>query len=237
MKQLQEVTQRDLQGCSMDELKQMADSQVERYRKVKQSIKDTDNPMYTDEVKDYEQKQARQTLDDNVKAIQEAYQDLGNHYIEELEQQAALATIKPSVQDKELVDGLLEEAKANLSMAVGDQSKQDAVSDLNDKTAYMTDTQKVALRRRLPELLGQSKKSDQKVRTVGSTLAEIKTEEEGALNMLKQDVASGIGIAYRNLRLAEESGKERRKEFAGEGDDAGSSELSTTKTDVLYKGM
>ncbi|WP_269409614.1 hypothetical protein [Lentibacillus daqui] len=234
MKKLEEIKKADIQGDSMDTLKSMADSQVRQYKKIVEKIKNDDNPMMTKEVKDYETAQQRRILDDNIKVIREAYQEIGNQHIAELEREAALTTIKPTLKDKELAEEIAEEAKFNLAMAVGDTSAQEAISKLRNQVEYMTDSQKVALKRKMPELLSyaDSDKTKQGLRSIGYGLS-VKTEAEGALELMKQAVASGIGQEYRNMTLAEQAGKELRGLFSTEG----SSELSTTKTDVFYRDM
>lgn len=234
MKKLEEIKQAELQTYSMDRLEKMADDQVGQYKNVIHEIRNEDNPIMTDEVKDYEKAQQRKILDNNIKAIRAAYQEVGEQRIAELEREAALTTIKPTPKDKELADDIAEEAKFNLAMAAGDKSKQEAISKLRDQVGYMTNGQKVALKRKMPELLSQSDsdKTKQDLRTIGHGLS-VKTEAEAALELMRNDVASGVGMDYWHMQLAEQAGKESRSLFSSEG----SSELDTTKTDIFYRGM
>lgn len=215
MRKLEMIKQQDVKGNSMEQLEKMAGDQVGRYKKAVEKIKNDDNPMMTQEVKDYEAAQQRKILDDNMKVIRSAYQKIGQSNIAELERDAALTTIKPTEKDKELVEEIAEDTKSNLAMAIGDTSKSEAITKLKHQVGYMTNTQKVALKRKMPELLSQadSDKTKQDLRTIGYGLSGIKTESEGALELMKRDVASGVGLEYDHMKLAEQVGKERRSQF------------------------
>lgn len=223
-------------GYSLDRLQEEVGSQIKQYKKEVKRIQESDDPiMNTLGKKEYETKNIRKVFEDNIKKIESQYKAQGQEEIKELEQEAKLSHFKPSQSDQELVDNITEDFVFDLFMKTGDE-KQAIVSDLSDKIGEMSATQKVALRRKLPQLMQQLKDEpravQRKLRSVGHSLSDIRTEEEAALELLKQDVASGGTAEYRTLLIAERANAERRKQWEGPGDT-----LPSTKFEVEYKSI
>lgn len=224
-----------LERKSLQHLEDEVSRQVRLYKRETQKIRESDDPvMNTPGKKDYEIGQIRRTFEKNINTIEQQYQVQGQREIEELEQQAALSYIKPSQSDKELVENITDDFLFSFSMAVGDSEKLEDVSKFERSINSMSQEQKVALRRRLPQIMkqleGDSGGVRRKMQGIGQSLSEIKTEEEGALKLLKQDVASGGLSEYRTLLAAEKVNANRRKQWESSGDT-----LSGLDFEVEYK--
>src|SRR5699024_1006280 len=148
----------------------------------------------------------------------------------------ALSAVNPSQSDKETVSGIAEDFLYSLTMAAGEAEKLAEIGKLSAKIAHMSDEKKVALRRRLPAIMQQSKDESQavqrKLRSMGQGLSDIKTESELTLEAAKQDISSGCTSEYRTMLIAERANAERRREWETPGDN-----ISDKKFEVGYKSI
>src|SRR5699024_7689747 len=138
------------------------------------------NPLYTDEVKDYE----IQKLHDKY---EQATADLANNYsqwratqIEEAKQKAARSFVKVSDKDKQLAEQLA--ARYSLQIAA---DGQDAAHAIADEIALLSDSERVALQSHINGLLASIDKGPDKKRIIDAVRT-VKNHDAVAYDVAKQ---------------------------------------------------
>lgn len=129
--------------------KAAADIYDEYMAKVKQ-IKQSDNPMFTDEVKKYELARLKQEYEEKSAAIEAEYQEYRQKAIEDAKVRAARAVVKVTEADKLTAEQFAN--RAILSLA-GAADKSAALKRIADDIALLTDEQKTALQGEIVRVL------------------------------------------------------------------------------------
>lgn len=129
--------------------KAAADIYDEYIAKVKQ-IKQSDNPIYTDEVKAYELERLKKEYEEKSAEIEAEYLAYRDKAIEEAKVRAARATVKITEADKLTAEQFA--TRAMLSLA-GAADKSAALKRIADDIALLTDEQKTALQGEIVRVL------------------------------------------------------------------------------------
>lgn len=131
--------------------KQASDIHDEYMTKVKQ-IKQSDNPIYTEEVKKYELARLKEEYEQKSAEIEEEYQKYRKQAIQEAKIRAAQATI--NVTDKDRLTAEQFATRAMLSLASA-SDKSAALKRIADDISLLTDEQKTALQGEIVRVLEQ----------------------------------------------------------------------------------
>lgn len=131
--------------------KQASDVYDEYVTKVKQ-IKQSDNPIYSDEVKSYELARLKQEYEEKSAAIEAEYLAYREKAIEEAKVRAARAVVEVTEADKLTAEQFAN--RAILSLA-GAADKGAALKRIADDIALLTDEQKTALQSEIVRVLEQ----------------------------------------------------------------------------------
>lgn len=131
--------------------KAAADIYDEYMAKVKQ-IKQSDNPIYTDEVKAYELARLKEEYEQKSAEIEEEYQKYRKQAIEDAKVKAARAVVKITEADKLTAEQFAN--RAILSLA-GAADKGAALKRIADDISLLTDEQKTALQGEIVRVLEQ----------------------------------------------------------------------------------
>lgn len=131
--------------------KAAADIYDEYRAKVKQ-IKQSDNPMFTEEVKAYELERLKKEYEQKSQEIEAEYQEYRKKAIEDAKIRAARAVIKVSEADKLVAEQFANRAILSLAGAADISA---ALKRIADDISLLTDEQKTALQGEIVRVLEQ----------------------------------------------------------------------------------
>lgn len=117
--------------------------------KVKQ-IKESDNPIYTDEVKAYELERLKKEYEEKSQEIEAEYLAYREKAIQDAKVKAARATVKVSDADKLTAEQFATRAMLSLASAA---DKSVALKQIADDISLLTDEQKTALQSEIVRVL------------------------------------------------------------------------------------
>jgi hypothetical protein len=190
------------------------DKKVSQFRKAVDKIEKSEDPRLDGrEVKDYEISKLRDSLESEVAEINSKYKQEAQGLLEQRKSEAATSYFKPSTYDKEFVGSVLDEFTANVAFAYGDQQKSEAFRSLESRFEHMTPEQLFAVKSQLPKVL-QSVSDEgtlKNLRRVNSTLSELKTPAQEALEEAKMLAVSKPDMAFTRLTMTHSAFKDKAK--------------------------
>jgi len=199
----------------MDYNKQI-EQEVSRYRKAVTTIRTSDNPYYSENLKvqDYEIAKLRDELEKKVSDISDQFNSVIDTQIVEFEEKAAKSYFRPSESDRKLVGAILGEFKTDILLAYTEADKADVFDRLEKKLGYLDDANALyEVKTRLPELvqaLGHDESTLKKLKGINSTLQALKTPEQAELDELKESKMNGVDWDFRRLRMTHPSFSDHR---------------------------
>lgn len=136
----------------LDNFEKQASDIYDEYMKKMKQIKQSDNPIYTDEVKKYELARLKQEYEQKSQEIEAKYQEYRKKALEDAKVKAARAVIKVSEADKLTAEQFANRAILSLASA---SDKSAALKRIADDIALLTDEQKTALQGEIVRVLAQ----------------------------------------------------------------------------------
>lgn len=199
-------------GHSLKQLEDKVEAEIRQFKKLKTSINDSDEPSLNnvEGQKEYLIAQNKDTLDRNVKKIDEAYRKMCRELIAEQEEKVAQSTEHiPSKTDSEFAQSIADDFAFSASLHSSDDAVLEEIAGIEKRISLLDDNKKRALRRYYPTMMSAvESKGDavkRKMRTIGHKLADIKTEDEAVLEKMKEAERAGASTQYRVLLAAEKS--------------------------------
>lgn len=208
-------------GHSLATLETEVKHQLLQFKKEKKAIQESDEPrLQVNGQKAWEIDRLKRTLDENIKAVDELYREMGNELIAEQEQKIAASYVKPSQSDKELAESIRDEFIFNVSMQTTDDGMSEEIRKVQKRIDSLNDGQKIAFKSEFPAMLSKvdDGRMQHKLRTAGHALKSVQTEDEAALGKLKEAVRSGASTPYRMELIAQQAMTKSAREKASAGD-------------------
>lgn len=166
--------------------KQASDIYDEYMAKVKQ-IKQSNNPIYTEEVKAYELERLKKEYEQKSQEIEAEYQKYREKAIEEAKIRAAQARMKITKEDRAVAEQFKNRA---LLKIVGTSDKGKALSEIKNEIELLTDEQKTALQGYIAEILKDIDGHILQKQAVISAVQDVCNEDLLAYEVAKQLPAS-----------------------------------------------
>src|SRR5699024_10332338 len=131
------------------------------YEAKVERIKESDNPLYTDEVKEYEIQKLNEEYEQATSQLAVEYSAWRAEQVEEAKQKAARSFVKVSDKDKQLAEQLA--ARYSLRIA---SDGQDAAHAIAGEIALLSDSERVALQSHIGGLLASIENTADKNRII-----------------------------------------------------------------------
>ena len=190
----------ELQLPELEKYEKQANDLYETYQKQVNHIKKSDNPIYTEEVREYELNRLKEEYEQKSAEVEQEYAAYRAKQQEEARKLAAQATINVSDKDRLTAEQFATRASLNLAIA---QDKGEALKQLTEEIALLTNEQKTALQREIGGVLASV--SDDYITDKQSIIAAV------------QDVRNSDLLAYevaRQLPFSVKPEAERHKGIA-----------------------
>lgn len=177
---------------------------VNKFNKDVKEIRESDHPKYNDQaVRDYDLRQIRQQLDEEVDGLKAEYKQIADGLLAEAERKAARSSFQ-SPANTAAIDTVLADFAADVALAYSEHDKQAAYKKLSSAIANMDINEMAHVRRKLPAIIGQA--SDEatvkQLRHINSVLSEeLKTPERLEYERLKERTSDQGALSYNTLRL------------------------------------
>ncbi len=136
----------------LEEFEKAASDVYDEYIAKMKQIKQSNNPIYTDEVKAYELARLKQEYEQKSAAIEAEYQEYRKKAIEDAKVRAARATVKITEADKLTAKRFANRAILSLASAA---DKSAALRQIAEDISLLTDEQKTALQSEIVRVLEQ----------------------------------------------------------------------------------
>lgn len=203
----------ELQLPELEQYEKQANDLYETYRKNVDHIKKSDNPIYTEEVREYELKRLKEEYEQKSAEVEQEYAVYRAKQQEEARKLAAQATINVSDKDRLTAEQFAARASLNLATA---QNKAVALKQITDDIALLTDEQKTALQREIGGVLASV--SDDYMTDKQSIISAVQDVRKGdllAYEVARQLPVSVKPIAQRHKELAEQVVSESSALYGG----------------------
>src|SRR5699024_10623110 len=150
------------------------------YEAKVERIKESDNPLYTDEVKEYEIKKLHEEYEQATSQLADEYSAWRAEQIEEAKQKAARSFVKVSDKDRQLAEQLA--ARYSLRIASDGQNAAHAIAK---EIALLSDSERVALQSHIGGLLASIDAEPDKKRIIDA-ITTVKNEDAIAYDVARQ---------------------------------------------------
>lgn len=127
---------------------------TDSFKKAEEKVKESDNPLHTDEYKAYELDKLKQQYVNDSLALESEYQEYRDKAIEEARTKSAQASITVTGADKQVAEQLANRLELNAQLAVTDRAKAEFVDEAKESISRLTDAQKTALQGSIGKVLG-----------------------------------------------------------------------------------
>ncbi|WP_411953235.1 hypothetical protein ACKXGF_07760 [Alkalibacillus sp. S2W] len=178
---------------------------VKAFKKADKDMHKSENPYFTPEVIDYELKLQKETLEKTVKETREKFNREIEETIEEQKERANRSSFHVSQSSKDFVENTVNEAVADISLALNDKEALEGFKRFEDKLDSMNEAELYHLRKQLPGMLNELADANDtiksKLRMTNSALSELKTEEETLLEELENLQLKGVDFTFRRLKM------------------------------------
>lgn len=139
-----------LELTELDNYEKQASDIYDTYQKEVERIKNSDNPIFTGEVKEYELNRLKEDYEQKSAEVEQQYIDYRNKALQDAKVKAAQATVKVSDADKLTAEQFA--TRATLSIASASNTSE-ALKQIADDIALLTDEQKTALQGEIVRVL------------------------------------------------------------------------------------
>lgn len=181
-----------------ENFRERAEKITKTFKKAEKKIKESDNPLHTDEYKRYELAKLKDDYIEDSKALEAEYQDYRDKAIEEARQKSAQAKINVTPSDEQIAEQLADRLALDAQVAVSDRDKANFVEDAKRRIARLTDEQKTALQGAIGKVLDNL--DNQNKRALIRSVQDIRN-----MDLLAEKAAEHLPISatleYNNIRL------------------------------------
>src|SRR5690625_1195425 len=168
----------------LDEYTQKADDIYENYKKEVERIKESDNPLMTDEVKAYEIDKLDKQMREQSAEVEEEYIAWKQAQIDEAKARAARAVVKVSDNEKQIAEQFAVRAGLRLANAFDDE-KGAVIQQIINDIRLLTDEERTALQAQASQLLADIDDVGEKRKLI-SAMQEVRNSDLLAVNVAKQ---------------------------------------------------
>lgn len=203
----------ELQLPELERFEKQANDLYETYRNQVERIKKSDNPIYTEEVREYEMNRLKEEYEQKAEQVEQEYAAYRAKQQEEARKRAVQATI--NVSDKDRLTAEQFATRASLSLAAT-QEKEAALKQIADDIKLLSDEQKTALQKEIGGVLA-SVSDDHSIAKMGviSAVQDIRNGDLLAYEVAKQLPISVKPIAQRHREIADQVVRESNSQTSG----------------------
>lgn len=123
------------------------------YKKVERKYKESDNPLHTEDVKQYEIGKAYKEFEKESKALQAEWEQELERMQAGARAKAVRATVDVTPIDKQMAEQFANRARLDVAQAASADKLKGIVDQIASDIKYLNDAEKTALQAQLPELL------------------------------------------------------------------------------------
>lgn len=168
----------------LERFEQKASDLYKTYQSQVDRIKKSDNPIYTEEIREYELNRLKEEYEKQAEEVEREYAEYRATRREEARKQAAQATIKVTDDDRLVADQFATRASLNLATA---HDKAVVLKQIAEDIALLTDEQKTALQREIGGVLASvSEEHMSDKRAVISAVQDVRNSDLLAYEVAKQ---------------------------------------------------
>ncbi|MFC7062750.1 hypothetical protein [Halobacillus seohaensis] len=192
-----------------DSYRQQVKDAHKTYGKARERIKESDHPSVTDEIRDYEIKQAYKTFEQAAKQAQDEWTVKRQEMQAEAKAKAARATVNVSQREKQTSEQVASRIALNIAQATNASQLSAAIRQGSDDIRYLNDAEKTALQGELMGVLSQVDAKNEKFdSTVSSRSLVSSTQDVRNMDLLAGKVADQIpnrvDLEYRRVKTVKE---------------------------------
>jgi len=167
----------------LTELESKAEGIYASYKKEVERVRNSDNPLMTDDVKRYELAKLEKEMREKSEQVEQEWNEYRAQQQAEAKTRAARATVKVSENDKLTAEQFV--TRASLSLASSYDDDKGAILDgiIND-IALLTDEQRVAMQSQVNSLMDGLEAKDK--RRLVQAVQDVRNEDLLALNVASQ---------------------------------------------------
>jgi hypothetical protein len=140
---------------SYDEYRKKAQDAHKEYKKKENKIKQSENPLHTDEYKRYELDKAYKDYAEQTRQIQADWTQERERMQAEARAKAARASIHVSQSDKNTAEQVANRITLNVVGASNAAQLSEAVTQASEDISYLSDAEKTAIQGKLSEIISQ----------------------------------------------------------------------------------
>lgn len=197
----------------LEKYEKQASDIYDAYQKEVERIKNSDNPIFTEEVKEYELNRLKEEYERKSAEVEQQYIEYRNKALQDAKVKAAQATVKVTDADKQVAEQFAARASLQLAGAY-EQEKSEAVMRIVDDIRHLTDEQRTALQANASQLLANVDDAADKRKLIAA-MQEVRNPDLLALKVAKQ-LPHTVLTKQRIKRIAEQVVKEdAEKEIGG----------------------
>ncbi|WHX27446.1 hypothetical protein QNH47_06210 [Virgibacillus halodenitrificans] len=172
------------------------------YKRAERKIKQSDNPLHTDEYKRYELDKAYQDYEQQTKALQAEWEQKRKEMQADARRKAARATVHISESDNQTAEQVASRIALNIAGASNAASLTEVVDRASQDVSYLSDAEKTALQSKLAGIISQIEgKADRYGVKVNANKIIQEAQDVRNMDLLAEKVAdqlpSSIDVEYR----------------------------------------
>lgn len=188
-----------------NEYRQKAVQAHNDYKKAQKRIQESDNPLHTDEYKEYELKKAYEQFEAETSQLQSEWASKRDEMQGEARAKAARATIGVSTSDKQTAEQVANRLSLNIAGADNAAQLSEIVEQASNDISYLSDAEKTALQGQIGGLLSQVEtKADKYGAKVKASTLVSAAQDVRNMDLLSAKVADqlppSVDIEYRQIK-------------------------------------
>ncbi|UOQ48127.1 hypothetical protein MUN88_19100 [Gracilibacillus caseinilyticus] len=145
-----------------DQLEAKASKAYDDYKQKVKEIKESDNPLHTDEYKRWEISKLERQYTNESRALQREWEEKQKEMINQAQQKAAKATVNVTQADYTLADQLATRLALQIKGASNGLEAAAALKDAEASIKHLSDSEKVALQSKMDGLLSAIEQAGEK---------------------------------------------------------------------------
>ena len=142
-----------------DNYRKKAQELTQQFKVAERKIKETDDPRYTDEVKQYELNKIKAQYQADSKALDEEYQAYREKAIEEARTKSARAKVVVTESDKQVAEQLANRLALSAQTAISEEAKAQFIAEAAENIKRLSDEEKTALQGYIGKVLDKLSES------------------------------------------------------------------------------